>query len=49
MSFSPAELQAAVGEMPEALLKHGLGTVEVGEIVNLLYAAQAAREALSPR
>lgn len=43
MSFSPTELQAVVGDMTEALREHGLGTVEVGEIVNLLYAARQAR------
>lgn len=41
MSFSPAELQAVVGDMSEALREQGLGTVEIGEIVNLLYAARA--------
>ncbi|MDP2451118.1 MAG: hypothetical protein Q8M93_19685 [Polaromonas sp.] len=46
MCFSPAELQAVVGDMTEALREQGIGTVEVGEIVNLLY---AAREAEPPR
>lgn len=41
MSFSPAELQAVVGDMTEALREQGLGAVEIGEIVNLLYAARA--------
>ena len=49
MSFSPAELQAVVGDMTEALREQGIGTVEVGQIVNLLYAAQAAPEAPPPR
>jgi hypothetical protein len=35
--------------MTEALREQGIGTVEVGEIVNLLYAAQAAPEAPPPR
>jgi truncated hemoglobin YjbI len=42
MSFSPAELQAVAGDMTEALREQGLGTVEVGEVVNLLYAARQA-------
>lgn len=46
MSFSPAELQAVVGDMTDALREQGIGTAEVGEIVNLLY---AAREAAPPR
>lgn len=46
MCFSPAELRAVVGDMTEALREQGIGTVEVGEIVNLLY---AAREATPPR
>ncbi|WP_439607320.1 hypothetical protein [Hydrogenophaga sp.] len=41
MSFSPAELQAVVDDMTEALREQGLGAVEIGEIVNLLYAARA--------
>jgi len=45
MSFNAAELQAVVGDMTEALRERGIGTVEVGEIVNLLYAAQAAQAA----
>lgn len=46
MSLSPAELQAVVGDMTEALREQGIGTVEVREVVNLLY---AAREAAPPR
>ena len=46
MSFSPAELQAVIGDMTEALREQGIGTVEVAEIVNVLY---TAREAASPR
>jgi hemoglobin len=42
MSFGPAELQAVIGDMTEALREHGIGTLEVGEIVNLLYAARGA-------
>ena len=38
--FSRAELQAVVGELTETLHEQGIGTVEVGEIVNLLYAAR---------
>jgi len=44
--FSPAELQAVVGDMTEALRGQGLGTVEVAEVVNLLY---AFHEAAPPR
>jgi ribosomal protein S28E/S33 len=46
MSFSPAQLQAVLGDLSEALREQGIGTVEVGEIVNLL---DAAREAAPPR
>lgn len=46
MSFSPAELQAVIGDMTEALREQGIGTVEVAEVVNVLY---TAREAASPR
>lgn len=46
MCFSPAELRAVVGDMTEALREQGIGTVEVGEIVNLLY---PNREATPPR
>ena len=42
MRFSPAELQAVVGDLTETLREQGIGTVEVGEIVNLLYAAREA-------
>ena len=42
MRFSPAELQAVVGDMTEALREQGIRTVEVAEIVNLLYAARKA-------
>ncbi|MES2098453.1 MAG: hypothetical protein V4569_01400 [Pseudomonadota bacterium] len=42
MRFNPAELQAVVSDMTEALREQGIGTVEVGEIVNLLYAAPEA-------
>lgn len=40
MRFSPAELQAMVGDMTEALRGQGLGAAEVAEIVNLLYATR---------
>ncbi len=46
MSLSAEERQAVVGDMTDALRDQGIGTVEVGEIVNLLY---AAREAAPPR
>jgi len=49
MRFSLAALQAAVGDMNEALREQDLGTVEVAEIVSLLYADHAAREAPPPR
>lgn len=39
MSFSPTELQAVVGDLADALREQGIGTVEVGEVVHLLYAA----------
>lgn len=42
MSFGPAELQAVIGDMTEALRGYGIGTIEVGEILNLLYIARAA-------
>ena len=42
MRFGPAELQAVVGDMTEALREQGVGTVEVAEIVNLLYASERA-------
>lgn len=42
MSFSPAELQAVVGDMTEALREQGIDTVDVGEVVNLLYVAREA-------
>jgi len=42
MRFSPAELQAVVGDMTEALREQGIGTVEVAEVVNLLYATPEA-------
>jgi hypothetical protein len=42
MRFSPAELQAVVGDMTEALREQGIGTVEVAEIVNLVYPAPEA-------
>lgn len=46
MRFSPAELQAVVGDMTEALREQGMGTVDVAELVKLLY---PAREAPPPR
>lgn len=46
MRFNPAELRALVGDMTEALREQGIGTADVGEIVNLLY---AARDAAPPR
>ena len=46
MRFSPAQLQAVVGDITEALREQGIGTVEAGEIVNLL---DATREASPPR
>ena len=49
ISFSPAELQAVVGDMTDALREPGIGTAEVGEIVNLLSAAEAAHAAAPPR
>lgn len=42
MRFSPVELQAVVGDMTEALHEHGVGMVEVAEVVNLLYTAREA-------
>lgn len=42
MSFGPAELQAVVGDMTEALREQGIGTVDAGLIVNLLYSAPKA-------
>jgi hemoglobin len=45
MRFGPAELQAAVGDMTEALREQGVGTVEVAEIVNLLYPALSRHSA----
>lgn len=42
MSFSPAELQAVVADMTEALREQGIGMVEVAEVVNLLYTAREA-------
>jgi hemoglobin len=45
MDFNAAELQAVVSDMTEALRERGIGTGEVGEIVNLLYAAQVAQAA----
>ena len=44
--LQPGGLQAVIGDMTEALREHGIGTLEVGEIVNLLYAAP---EAAPPR
>ena len=44
--YSPAELQAVVGDMTEALREQGIGMLEVEETVNVLY---AARVAASPR
>lgn len=38
MSFSPAELQAVVGDLTAALCEQGIGTVDAREIVSLLYA-----------
>jgi len=46
MRLNPAELQTVVGDMTNALREQGIGTVEVGELVNLLY---VAREAAPPR
>jgi hemoglobin len=43
MRFSPAELQAVVGDMTDALREQGIGMPEVGEIVHLLYAAALSR------
>ena len=42
MRFSPTELQAVVCDMTEALREQGIGTVEVEEIVNVLYASRVA-------
>jgi len=42
MRFSPAELQAVVGDMTDVLREQGIGAVDVAEIVNLLYAAREA-------
>ena len=37
--FSPTELQAVIADLTETLREQGIGTVDVEEIVNLLYAA----------
>jgi truncated hemoglobin YjbI len=42
MRFSPAELQAVVGDMTEALREQGIGTVEIAEVVHLLDVAREA-------
>lgn len=43
MSFSPAQWQAVVGDMTEALREQGIGAAEVGEVVKLLDARGSAR------
>jgi len=40
MRVSPAELQAVLGDMSEAVREHGLGAIDVAQIVSLLYAAR---------
>lgn len=42
MRFSPEELQAVVGDLTAALQEQGIGTVEVEEIVRLLYTNRVA-------
>lgn len=42
MNFSPAQLQAMVGDMTETLREQGIGAVEAGEVVNLLNATGSA-------
>ena len=39
MGWSPAQLQAALGDVTDALLEQGVGTVEASEIVRLVCAA----------
>lgn len=42
LRFTPGELQAVVGDMTETLREQGIGAVDAGEIVNLLYATREA-------
>lgn len=42
MGFSPAQLQAIVGDVTDALREQGVGAVEVGEVVQLIHARRAS-------
>lgn len=37
LSFSPAELQAVVGDDLDTLAEHGVGAAEIGEVVGLFH------------
>lgn len=41
--FSPAQLQAVVADVTEALIERGVGVVEVGETVALFHAGNESR------
>ncbi len=43
MRFSPAQLQAVVGDVTDALIEQGVGAVEVGEVLALLRAGNESR------
>ena len=42
LSFSPAELQAVVGDDLDTLAEHGVGAAEIGEVVGLFHTLDPA-------